>query len=159
MIDIIKATRDDARAAWDIRKHAVTAGCAGVYSAEQITRWTSGEPTERWADIVEHGFYVARDGGDAVATGMLTTEIGQIDAIFVRPSHMGRGIGQRMMTFLETLALEHGLDKLILESTLNAAPFYRRCGFAGDTVATHRSPRGVALDCIPMEKALVPPRA
>jgi GNAT superfamily N-acetyltransferase len=63
---------------------------------------------------------------------MLHTATDQIDAIFVRPSHIGQGIGRKMLDFLEHLARSHGLTSLKLDATLNAAPFYRRCGWIGD---------------------------
>ncbi|HEY3598111.1 MAG TPA: GNAT family N-acetyltransferase [Paraburkholderia sp.] len=155
MIHIRKATREDAQAAWDVRKHAVLARCSSVYPEDQIIAWTSGSPGEKWADMVEGRFHVAVDGDAVVATGMLTEETGKIDAIFVLPFHMGRGIGMHMMLFLENLALEYGLSALTLESSLNAAPFYRRCGFSGDTVAKYHSPRGISMDCVPMVKSLL----
>jgi GNAT superfamily N-acetyltransferase len=155
IVEIRKATRSDAQAAWEIRRRAVLTQCAGVYPIDQLQAWTSGQPGAAWADAVERGFYVALDGDQIVATGMLTTETGRIDAIFVLPSHMGRGVGKQIMTFLERLALKHGLGEICLESTLNAAPFYRSCGFSGDAVSIYRSPRGLSMDCVPMSKRLV----
>ena len=60
------------------------------------------------------------------------------------------------MAYIESLAIQHGLRKLTLDSTLNAAAFYRSCGFVGDSIGVYNSPRGIALDCIPMEKELSP---
>jgi hypothetical protein len=59
-----------------------------------------------------------------------------------------------MVSFLEDMARAAGLSKLTLDSTLNAADFYRRCGFAGDVVEKYQSPRGITLDCIRMTKAV-----
>lgn len=64
------------------------------------------------------------------------------------------GVARRMMTHLEQIAREAGLPEMKLNSTLNAAAFYRRCGFDGDAVSTYHSPRGFQLDCIPMTKNL-----
>jgi GNAT superfamily N-acetyltransferase len=154
MVRIRKATRADSQAVLELRKEAVLAQCAGFYPDDVLTAWTSNVPSADWADRVERGFHVAVDGDQIVASGMLTTETGQVDAIFVLPSHMGRGIGRQMIAFLEGMAREHGLEEMSLESTLNAAPFYRTCGFSGETVAKYRSPRGLCLDCVPMVKVL-----
>ena len=67
---------------------------------------------------------------------------------------MGRGIGRKMMEYLEERALEAELPHLILDSTLNAADFYRRCGFVGERIAQYQSPRGLTLACVPMIKHL-----
>ncbi|MGA2069083.1 MAG: hypothetical protein ABSG86_29280, partial [Thermoguttaceae bacterium] len=37
---------------------------------------------------------------------------------------------------------------------LNAAEFYRSCGFVGEAIGLYQSPRGITLDCIPMTKVL-----
>ena len=157
MLTIRKATCNDAFDAWHIRNASVHAACAMHYPAAALSGWVDGTPTEKWASIVERDFYVAVDEGLVVGTGMLTVINGQVDAIFVRPSHMGRGIGRQMLQFLETLGSDRGVVRMRLDATLNAAPFYRRCGWSGDTVATYRTARGLELACMPMTKRLVVP--
>lgn len=149
---IRKATAADAIDAWAIRKDSVLAACAGHYPMESLAIWVDGVPGEKWTRLVERGFYVVEDAGQVVCTGMLTVENGQIDAIFVRPSHMGRGVGRAMMVYLEAEAKALGVTEMRLDATLNAAPFYRRCGWSGDVIATYQSPRGIELACIPMTK-------
>ena len=68
---------------------------------------------------------------------------------------MGLVMGKEMLAYLERLAVEAGLSLLTLESTLNAAEFYRKCGFIGDEISVYQSPRGFNLDCIIMSKKLV----
>ncbi|EEA04310.1 GCN5-related N-acetyltransferase [Burkholderia sp. H160] len=155
MLTIRKATCDDAFDAWRIRKASVYAACAEHYPAASLSAWVDGTPTDKWASVVERDFYVAVDEGLVVGTGMLTMANGQVDAIFVRPSHMGRGIGRKMMEFLEALAGDHGVAAMRLDATLNAAPFYRRCGWSGDAVSTYRTSRGLELACVPMTKRVV----
>jgi hypothetical protein len=41
-----------------------------------------------------------------------------------------------------------------LDATLNAAPFYRRHGWTGDSVSTYRTARGFELACVQMTKRL-----
>jgi GNAT superfamily N-acetyltransferase len=154
MLTIRKASRGDVPDAWDIRKTSVHAACAGYYPEASLSAWVDGAPTDKWANVVERDFYVAVDEGLVVATGMLTVAIGQVDAIFIRPSHMGRGIGREMLALLEALARDHGLASMRLDATLNAAPFYRHCGWSGDSVSTYRTSRGLELACVPMTKSL-----
>jgi len=154
MLSIRKAKRDDAIDAWDIRRASVHAACARHYPEAALSAWVDGAPSDSWAGIVERGFYLVLDNDRPVGTGMLTVESGQVDAIFVRPSHMGRGVGRRMLQYLEALARDGGLVDLRLDATLNAAPFYREHGWVGDSISTYRSPRGLELACIPMTKRL-----
>lgn len=152
---IRKAEREDAIAVWDIRNAAILAQCTGHYPEEQLAAWTAGEITDDFIETVaEHG-YAATVNGTVVGTGMLDRSIGQVDAMFVRPGSMGCGFGRAMMAYLESLAKGSGLTRLTLESTLNAAPFYRKCGFIGDHRSVYESPRGISLACIPMAKQLV----
>ncbi|WP_423396501.1 GNAT family N-acetyltransferase [Burkholderia sp. LMG 21824] len=154
MLTIRKANCHDVFDAWEIRNTSVHAACAGYYPESALSGWVDGTPSDKWSSVVERDFYVAVDEGLVVGTGMLTVARGQVDAIFVRPSHMGRGIGSRMLQFLEALAGDHGLVEMRLDATLNAAPFYRRCGWTGDLVSTYRTSRGFELACVPMTKCL-----
>lgn len=151
---IRKATRSDARTILDIRVAAIRAQCHGFYSAEILDAWTDGDLTEQFARWVESTFYVAADGEKVMGSAAIDLHSGQIDGIFVRPDLMGRGIGRQLLTYLENMAVAAGLDQLTLNSTLNAAPFYRKCGYEGYAVSVYSSPRGFKLDCVPMTKAL-----
>ncbi|MEX3815413.1 GNAT family N-acetyltransferase [Paraburkholderia sp. BR13439] len=155
MLTIRKANRDDAFDAWDIRKTSVHAACAEHYPRAALSAWVDGSPGDKWVSVVERDFYVAVDRGSVVGTGMLTLASGQVDAIFVRPSHMGRGTGRKMLDFLQALAAGHGLDAMRLDATLNAVPFYRNCGWSGDSVSTYRTARGLELACVPMTKLVI----
>ena len=156
MLSIEKAKREDARAVWEIRNAAILNQCTGHYSPDTLNIWTGGELSEEFMDAVEKHFYVATYDDRVVGTGMINIEIGKIDAIFVHPNYMRKGIGKKIVEFLESIALRHGLEALNLESTLNAATFYRACGFEGNKVGTYNSPRGISLDCIPMVKVISP---
>lgn len=152
--EIRKARRDDAQAVWDLRNAAILAECGSHYSPAELEIWTAGEMTEDFAQAVDDYWYVATSDGRVVGTGTIALASGKVDAIFVQPDRMRTGIGRQMLRHLEKLALQAGLTELSLDATLNAAPFYRACGFVGDRVAKYESPRGIDLDCIPMTKKL-----
>ena len=154
MISIRKANENDAQAVWDIRNAAINSECADHYPPEALKIWTDGEMTEQFVKTVADRFYVATLGDHVVGTGMIDLESGKVDAMFVHPSKVGTGVGRWILIYLEKLAFEAELTHVSLESTLNAAPFYRACGFVGDTLAKYESPRGVSLDCISMKKSL-----
>lgn len=151
---IRKANAEDAEAVWCIRNDAIRSQCVGHYDADVLAIWTERSLTEGFVRVVSNSFYVATFDGTVVGMGLLNCGTGRIDAIFVRPDMMRQGIGSKILAFLEGIAVQHGLTRLTLDSTLNAAPFYRKCGFMGDEVGTHQSPRGISLDCIPMSKDL-----
>lgn len=154
MLKIEKANRKDAQTALEIRNAAILNQCVGHYSMEILKDWTSGGLSDEFMDAVEANCYVAIEDKQIVGTGMVNIETGKIDAIFVHPDHMRKGIGKKIIAFLEGMALTRGLETLALQSTLNAAAFYRACGFAGNKVDTYTTSRGVSLDCIPMTKTI-----
>ncbi|WP_257287552.1 MULTISPECIES: GNAT family N-acetyltransferase [unclassified Endozoicomonas] len=127
---------------------------AGHYSDEALTLWTEGSNSENFMDSVEQNFLVAMMEGEEAGTGMIDTRDSAVDAIFVDPQFMRMGVARKMMIHLEQIAKEAGLSQIKLNSTLNAAPFYRRRGFEGDKVSTYHSPGGIMLDFIPMTKSL-----
>ena len=155
MLTIRKATSADAVDTWNIRALSVLAACVNHYPTAALSTWVDGAPGEKWARLVESGFYLVEEADLIVGTGMLTLSNGQVDAIFVRPSHMGRGVGRTMLDFLESRAISNGIATIRLDSTLNAAPFYRRCGWSGEKISIYKSPRGIDLACVPMTKRVI----
>ncbi|AZD33770.1 acetyltransferase, GNAT family [Pseudomonas chlororaphis subsp. aurantiaca] len=151
---IRKAHGDDAPRVFVIRNQAINHQCSGHYPAADLLVWTAGSLGDYFIEVLEKTGHVAVIDDQVTASGMLDLESGQIDAVFVDPAYMGRGIGRQMMNYLEQLALQAGLPHLVLDSTLNAADFYRRCGFVGERIAQYQSPRGLTLACVPMIKHL-----
>nr|WP_206702506.1 GNAT family N-acetyltransferase [Cupriavidus basilensis] len=154
MLEIRRARRSDAQAAFDIRRLAILDQCGTAYPPEQVQAWTDVPLTEWYRDLVENHFHLVCIQGHPVATGMLDLEKRELGAIFVHPDFMQRGVGMKMVTHLECLARQAELTEINLEATLNAAAFYRRCGFIGDKPSIYQSPSGLQLACMPMVKRL-----
>jgi len=155
MLEIRRATPSDAQTAFDIRLQAIRHQCIGAYTTEQMLAWTTGVAEDGYDVLMEKHFYLGCVQGEPVATGMLDLERREIGAIFVLPGFMGQGIGLKILNHLECLARDLGLDEVNLDATLNAAEFYRRCGYVGDETAIYHSPSGLALACVPMVKVLL----
>jgi len=154
MIVIRKATASDVDAFCDIKHRAINEKCIEDYSAEQLTVWTQDVISERLINDIVTSFYVSELAGKVIGSGKVNLKTGEVDAIFVDPDFFGKGAAKLMLIHLETLAKQHGISSLSLESTLNAANFYRACGFIGDEVSTYHCARGISLDCVIMKKQL-----
>ena len=157
MFIIRKANQADAKAVWEIRIAAILNQCVGHYSMHDLQIWTGGILSPAFTDMVKEHFHVATYSNQVIGTGMINAETGKIDAMFVHPNHMTMGVGKTMIKYLERLAQDNNLNQLSLEATLNAARFYRACGFVGEKIDKYESPTGVFLDCIPMIKELIQP--
>lgn len=155
MFEIRRATLDDARIAFDIRLQAIRHQCIGAYySEQQMLDWTRGSAEDGYDTLMAKHFYLGCVDGEAVATGMLDLQHREIGAIFILPDFMQRGLGTRVLYFLEDLARDLGLAEVCLDATLNAVDFYRRCGYVGEGSAIYQSPSGLQLACVPMVKTL-----
>lgn len=154
MLDIKRATRADADAAFDIRREAIRSQCIGAYTAEQMALWTRGTAEDGYSALMDKPFYLGWVNGEPVATGMLDLDNNEVGALFVLPGFTGRGYGKAMLDHLEQVARELEIEEVVLDATLNAASFYRVCGYVGEAQAVYHSPSGLALACIPMTKRL-----
>ncbi|WP_213939341.1 hypothetical protein [Pseudomonas sp. dw_612] len=79
----------------------------------------------------------------------------KIRTIFVLFDFMQQGIGLKRVNHLEGLSRDPGLEEANLDAALNAADFYRCCGFVGDVAAVNHSSSGLQLACVPMVKSLL----
>lgn len=156
MIKIRKANEQDAQTVFDLRIASIQSQCTECYTPQQVEVWTSGTMTDKFVQVVERSMYVSENEGRIVGSGMIDTMSGFIDAIFVQPDFMGRGAAKLMLKHLESIAIKKNLSCISLQSTLNAAGFYRSNGYGGDEVSVYYSPRGIELDCVPMKKWLMP---
>lgn len=155
MLEIKRATPEDASAAFDIRLQAIRSQCIGAYTREQMMLWTRGKAEDGYSTLMEKPFYMGRVQGEPVVTGMLDPDHNEIGALFVLPGFTGRGYGKAMLAHLEHVARELAIKAVVLDATLNAASFYQACGYVGTEQAVYHSPSGLALACIPMKKTIL----
>lgn len=154
MLQIRRATDDDGPIAFDIRRQAIRSQCIGAYTAEQMLTWTRGAAEDGYTALMAKPFYLGCVDGEPVATGMLDPAHREVGALFVLPGFIGRGFGRQMLEHLEQVALELGIEEVVLDATLNAAQFYRSRGYEGCEHSIYHSPSGLELACIPMVKRL-----
>ncbi|MBC3301410.1 GNAT family N-acetyltransferase [Pseudomonas sp. SWRI18] len=154
MLEIKRATPEDAQVAFDIRLQAIRSQCIGAYTREQMMRWTQGNAEDGYSALMDKLFYLGSVEGQPVVTGMLDLDNNEVGALFVLPEFTGRGYGKAMLDHLEHVARGLQVETVVLDATLNAASFYRACGYVGDEEATYHSPSGLALACVPMTKRL-----
>jgi GNAT superfamily N-acetyltransferase len=59
---------------------------------------------------------------------LLPDNVAELDALFVEPSHIGCGVGRRLMDHARMLASELGAHTMIIQSDPHAEAFYRAAG-------------------------------
>lgn len=56
-------------------------------------------------------------------------EESQIRYMAVADSHQGKGIGKKLVKYMENRAKQQGIQTMILHARENALPFYKKCGY------------------------------
>lgn len=152
------ATQADLSTLWELRTRAVRAGCSDHYPAAVIDIWCAAPAPASLPLLVQAGgAVVAEEEGQIVGYAVLNLDTGELNAVFVEPSHQRRGIALQLLRQLESMARERGLVRLFLSASLNAVPFYEHAGFVSlrEELYPHRC--GVDLASVFMEKLLRAP--
>jgi GNAT superfamily N-acetyltransferase len=71
--------------------------------------------------------YVIVDGDRILGTAGL--ENNNVFSVFVNPAYHGKGVGQKLMGYIERVAKKRGIDRLKLPSSLTAVSFYEKLGY------------------------------
>ena len=155
MLRIRKATNKDRPAIWRVHTDSVRQVCASHYSPHEIKAWVDDLTPNAYTDVIRtREFIVAEDQGVVVGFGQLHVATGEIEAVYVHPSHIGCGVGWRLIRELETAARAIGLHRLTLAASLNSVRFYERAGYRKTGEGKHAVLSGVEIACIFMAKIL-----
>lgn len=154
MLKIRKAKIGDADAIRSVHTVAVRGISSSHYSQEQIEAFAIPKPSEIYVDTIRNKeVYVAEEADRIVGFGILDQDSRVIEALFVLPD-IRKGIGRLLLAQLEERARELGIERLSLNSSLNAEGFYRRSGYEAQKKATYRLHSGVEVPCIQMVKKI-----
>ena len=86
---------------------------------------------DEWEDQSIH-VLILDENNDAIACGRLQinskTE-GQIRSMAVRTDLQGKGLGKKIINFIEKRAQELKLKIILLDARINAVKFYESCGY------------------------------
>ncbi len=152
---IRNAIESDAEQIWTLHAESIRHFCSGVYTFEQIDEWVGALALERYrAAMKALEFVVAEDDGKVQGFCILNLQTGELHAIYLSPAATGHGLGRKLMDWAETTAHQHGWKELILQATLNAVPFYEKCGFQIECTTNQPLPSGMSRACVRMRKIL-----
>jgi len=76
----------------------------------------------------EREFFVAIEKSKIIGTITIINDF--IGTVFVNPEYHSKGIGTKLMETIENLAKERKIEKLRLQSSINAVDFYEKLGYA-----------------------------
>ncbi|MDO8999436.1 MAG: GNAT family N-acetyltransferase [Bacteroidota bacterium] len=102
---------------------------------DKILRQPWGQPKETATDNLEEtsiNAYIIDETKTILACGRLQeneNKIGQIRFMAVDNSQQGKGLGKKIVIFLESKAIELQLKKIELQARENAVEFYKSMGY------------------------------
>ena len=154
-VRIRPASLEDVEGIWRVHNESIRALCSGRYPAREIAAWIAFRPPEAYrAALASRNLFVAVSAGEIVGFGQFDPARGEVEACYVSPDAVGRGIGSDLLARMEGLARSTGHKVMHLNATLNAETFYTRMGYKRLGTAVHRVGDDVELDCVRMNKKL-----
>jgi GNAT superfamily N-acetyltransferase len=124
----------------------------GAYPPRAVAFFKAYHSRDNILGDAERGATLVLEAEGLSATGTLVD--GGIKRVFVRPSQQGRGHGRRMMSALEQVARERGLQDVALDASLVSIDFYRQLGYVGASWEAHDVGEGQSLRYLVMRKRL-----
>lgn len=156
MITIRRATLRDRESIWNVHIRAIQEVCKSHYSQKEIEDWSEVLRPTRYNEPIKRGsFYVAVDDNVIIGFGNLNQDSGEIEAVYVAPEYVRRGVGSGILQALESVARDAGLTRLYLSSSLNAVQFYENAGYRRQKQRRYLLPCEMVA-CLPMAKELAP---
>lgn len=103
----------------------------GDYSSAQVKAWAPDDLYFRnWAEVCSNRFtYVADAEGAIAGFGELEAN-GHIDCFYCHKDYQRCGVGSQIYWAIEAKALELSVNRLFVEVSITAKPFFQRMGFA-----------------------------
>src|SRR5687768_8850843 len=144
MLIIRKAEVEDCPSIAQVHTSAVRAISHSRYTPEEIEAWAVPRTPENYKQAVQSKeFYVAVENHVIVGFGVLNQESRVIEAVYVSPDVMRRGVGLMILGLLEEQARALNLEVLSLNASLNAVQFYLRAGYVAQKESKYRLTSGV----------------
>ena len=151
------ATLEDCVDTAIIHGESIRGLCAEHYTPEQIHAWhPEDKPENMRIGMTEKGLipFIAEHNNRAVGFSLLDPATNTLLAVYVLPEYAGKGVGRLLTEAIEVEAVKQGCELLQLDSSMNALPFYKRCGYIEGEHTTHRLNTGVDIPCVKMHKNL-----
>lgn len=103
----------------------------GDYSSSQVEAWAPDNLHFRdWAAVCSSRFtFVAEDAGVIAGFGELEPN-GHIDCFYCHKNYQRCGVGKQIYEAIEAKAIELVLNRLFVEASITAKPFFERMGFS-----------------------------
>ena len=159
-ITVRKMRDGDARSFLEVHHAAVRGIASKDYPQTVIEDWAPLPITEKRVSRFltnpdNEVRLVAEIEGEIVGIGAFVLEKNELRACYVAPNAFRIGVGSALVREIEEVARRHGLDRLQMDSSVTAEPFYRALGYTVSERGEHVLGSGQRMACVKMEKSLI----
>jgi len=141
----------------NVHKKSIYGLCKDFYTEKQMEVWTSMFNHRIFNDGMKNPNnigVVALHNDKIIGYGFFNNQDKEIKGIYLVPDVVKKGIGYKILSELESIAKKDGLDELVLNSTLNAVAFYKKCGYQKIRDELFELMEDCKLSCVHMTKSL-----
>ena len=127
-MEIRKATQKDARKISKLAINSIAKIKSDKYSKKQIKVWMNMNivsDVKTWFKVRE--VFVAEDKGKIIGTVSLNKN--KFSRFFVKHNLQGKGIGKKLLKFIENRVKKKGYKKIWMTSVPSAYNFYKKLGY------------------------------
>lgn len=150
MKNITLATKQDISKIVEIHKKCISETNAKVYDKEIINNWLSLINEENVLSQFENTTWiVVKEDTSIVGFAQYDLEDMDLYQIQIDPEYQGNGYGKELYNYIEVDFRKNNKDKIMLNATLNAVPFYKSLGFKEIENISYDG-----IDMVSMEKVL-----
>jgi len=137
----------------NLHSRSVKYSAKKFYTVEQINVWACSNPEKYRYYFESNQLFIAELDNQIIGFGIIYYKEKEICALYLAPEYMGKGYGKRILNHLEEKAIEAGISKLSLDSSLNSQNFYLRNGYKPQKESMIMF-KGIGVNCILMTKSL-----
>jgi putative acetyltransferase len=136
-------------------ERAIAFGCRGHYDQAQRAAVYASYASVMFVEWRGQFESVVRKVGEQiVGFAQLDPADGRLRALFVDAALQGHGVGRALLADVEARAAGRGCARVHGAMSLNAVPFYERCGFRACGAAEPLASNRVPVPIVRMEKRL-----
>lgn len=159
-IEIRVATENDVPGIRRAIRSSIEGLAAKDYPDDIIQSWGADTPKaqEKQKAAIREGkelTWVAVQNEKIVGFSAFSPETEELRAVYVAAEVARRGVGTKLLKYVEKHARELGLSSLKMHSSITAAPFYTYHGYSTLGEITHTLTTGAKMTAVEMRKRLV----
>ncbi len=131
---IRRARIDDAKAISKICCDTIRYVNSKDYSASQIKAWLTSDRVSNVRNKIKHkkkDVFVIVDKDIILGMGSLSLEEDELSSLYIKHNVSRKGIGTKLLKYLEKYAKRKGVSTLKLNSSVTAYSFYKHRGYKG----------------------------